>query len=108
MDSYFATVEQQSNPNLQGRPVGIIKALGRGCVIAASIEAKKFGVKTVATPVPVVTSEETLLFTPTPTTMRPVQTKTPVTTPTKSGAPMAGVIAGLGLAGFLAIRKYKR
>ena len=72
------------------------------------IGQKKFGVKTVATPVPVVTSEETLLFTPTPTTPRPVQTKTPVTTPTKSGAPMAGIIAGLGLACFLAVRKYNR
>ena len=72
------------------------------------IGEKKFGVKTLATPVPVVTSEETLLFTPTPTTPRPAQTKTPVTTPTKSGAPVAGIIAGLGLAGFLALRKYNR
>ena len=46
MNSYFATVEQQANPYLRGRPVGIIKAEGRGCIIAASVEAKKFGVKT--------------------------------------------------------------
>lgn len=46
MNSYFATAEQQANPYLRGKPVGIIKALGRGCVIAASVEAKKFGVKT--------------------------------------------------------------
>lgn len=46
MNSYFATAEQQANPYLRGRPVGIVKAAGRGCVIAASIEAKKFGVKT--------------------------------------------------------------
>lgn len=46
MDSYFATVEQQENPYLRGKPVGIIKAVGRTCVIAASKEAKKYGVKT--------------------------------------------------------------
>lgn len=46
MNSYFATLEQQANPYLRGKPVGIIKAEGRGCVIAASVEAKKYGVKT--------------------------------------------------------------
>lgn len=46
MNSYFATAEQQANRCLRGKPVGIIKAEGRGCVIAASVEAKKFGVKT--------------------------------------------------------------
>jgi DNA polymerase-4 len=46
MNSYFATAEQQANPYLRGKPVGIVKAEGRGCVIAASIEAKKYGVKT--------------------------------------------------------------
>lgn len=46
MNSYFATAEQQANPYLRGRPVGIIKAKDRGCVIAASVEAKKYGVKT--------------------------------------------------------------
>jgi len=46
MDSYFASVAQQANPKLAHRPVGIIKALGRSCVIAASREAKGFGIKT--------------------------------------------------------------
>ena len=46
MDSYFASVEQQFNQNLAGKPVGVLKALGRTCVIAASREAKKYGIKT--------------------------------------------------------------
>ena len=46
MNSYFATVEQQLNPVLRDKPIGVIKAPGRTCIIAASVEAKKFGVKT--------------------------------------------------------------
>lgn len=52
MNSYFATAEQQANPYLRGKPIGVVKGrtglpAGRqGCVIAASVEAKKFGVKT--------------------------------------------------------------
>lgn len=46
INSYFATVLQQENPHLRGRPVGVVKELGRTCIIAASKEAKKLGVKT--------------------------------------------------------------
>lgn len=46
MDSYFATVEQQANPYFRGKPLGVIKAEGRGCIIAASKEAKLLGIKT--------------------------------------------------------------
>ena len=46
LNSFFATAEQQANPALRAKPVGIIKARGRGCIIAASVEAKKRGVGT--------------------------------------------------------------
>ncbi|MDZ7587260.1 MAG: DNA polymerase IV [Patescibacteria group bacterium] len=46
LNSFFASAAQQNYPFLRGKPVGIIKAFGRTCVIANSNEAKKFGVKT--------------------------------------------------------------
>ncbi|MEX2028393.1 MAG: DNA polymerase IV [Candidatus Curtissbacteria bacterium] len=46
LNSFFAMAEQQTNPALRGRPVGVVKARGRTCIIAASPEAKKFGVAT--------------------------------------------------------------
>jgi DNA polymerase IV len=49
MNSYFATLEQQANPFLRNRPVGIVKDVGRTCIIAASKEAKKLGIKSPCT-----------------------------------------------------------
>ena len=46
INSYFATLLQQENPALRGKPVGIVKEVGRTCIIAASKEAKALGVGT--------------------------------------------------------------
>jgi DNA polymerase IV len=42
LDSFFASVEQRDAPRLRGRPV----AVGGGVVLAASYEAKAYGVRT--------------------------------------------------------------
>src|SRR5258708_35728943 len=41
-DSFFASVEQRDDPSLRGRPV----IVGGGVVLAASYQAKAFGVRT--------------------------------------------------------------
>jgi DNA polymerase-4 len=47
LNSYFASVEQQVRPELRGQPVGVVPMMADTTVcIAASYEAKAFGVRT--------------------------------------------------------------
>src|SRR5665647_1483776 len=46
-NSYFASVEQQLRPELRGKPIAVLPVVAETtCCIAASYEAKAFGVKT--------------------------------------------------------------
>ncbi len=46
MDAFFASVEQQSNPHLRGKPIAVIGSGGRTVITTSSYEARQFGVKT--------------------------------------------------------------
>lgn len=47
INSCFATIEQQANPLLRGKPVVVgAYTTDKGCILAASREAKKLGIKT--------------------------------------------------------------
>lgn len=47
INSCFATIEQQANPLLRGKPIAVAAYDSPGgCILAASLEAKVFGVKT--------------------------------------------------------------
>ena len=51
LNSFFASVEQQLRPELRGRPIGVLPVMAdTTCCIAASIDAKRHGIKT-GTPV---------------------------------------------------------
>ncbi|HEY6837136.1 MAG TPA: DNA polymerase IV [Geobacteraceae bacterium] len=46
MNAFFASVEQQANPALQGKPIAVIGAAKRTVITTCSYEARAFGVKT--------------------------------------------------------------
>lgn len=46
LNSCFATIEQQANPHLRGRPIAVAAYTSpNGCIIAPSVEAKRLGVR---------------------------------------------------------------
>jgi DNA polymerase-4 len=46
LNSCFATIEQQANPKLRGKPVAVAAyTTPSGCIIAPSVEAKRLGVR---------------------------------------------------------------
>lgn len=46
LNSCFATIEQQANPLLRGRPIAVAAyTTPSGCIVAPSVEAKTYGVK---------------------------------------------------------------
>lgn len=46
MNAFFASVEQQYNPALRGKPIAVIGSAARTVVTTASYEARAFGVRT--------------------------------------------------------------
>jgi len=47
LNSCFATIEQQANPFLRGKPIAVAAyASPNGCILAPSVEAKRYGIKT--------------------------------------------------------------
>ena len=46
MNAFFASVEQQAEPSLQGKPIAVVGSKHRGVVLSPSYEARAFGVKT--------------------------------------------------------------
>ena len=49
MNAFFASVEQQSNPALRGKPIAVVGSQKRTIILTSSYEARKFGVKTAMT-----------------------------------------------------------
>ncbi len=46
MDAFFASIEQRDNPDLQGKPIGILNSQEGTTIITCSYEARAYGIRT--------------------------------------------------------------
>jgi DNA polymerase IV len=46
LNAFFASVEQQANPALRGKPIAVVGGLGRTVITTSSYETRAKGVKT--------------------------------------------------------------
>ena len=64
MDAFYASIEQRDNPKLRGRPVAVGHGSRRGVVVAASYEARTFGVRSAMPSTTALRQCATLVFVP--------------------------------------------
>ena len=64
MDAFYASVEQLDNPEWRGKPLAVGGSEIRGVVLAASYEARKFGVRSAMSSIQAKRNCPELIFVP--------------------------------------------